>query len=187
MIYNSEVPPIIVIDDLPSNVKAKIPYSIKTYKPEYKLEELPFEIQYYIKQYYSTQQVLDYSDTILDIKTAISMYGDFETITNIYDLVCEYLKVYMCTHEGTYPFDPYFGTRLKEYVQTKDTALQYTLINSEINAIANKLSYDLDLMIAIVSINIETTSRDGIDSVYNIKIKLKINDNLKQLDLAMVT
>lgn len=175
---------IININNLPEHIRSKLPFSILTFKDEYHLSELPFDIQYDIKDYLTTNNSISYS-SVLDIVSEVSEYGDFKIVSNIYDLVCLYIKNYLMIQEETYPHDPYFGSKLKEQLQTKDTKLKNTFINNEIDKIVNKVSDDLNINVSVEDIDIFNTSSTGMDVIYNINIKLNINEVEKNLKVSI--
>ncbi len=133
---------IIKLSDLPDTVKEQIPFSLRTYRDEYKFSELPYEIQSIIEHYLKRSAEVTYN-TLFDVRPEISAYGDFDTIDNIYDLVVEYIRVYLMLQPNDYPFDPGFGSQLKRYVQKLDTETQYLLISNEIDQIAKVVSLGL--------------------------------------------
>jgi hypothetical protein len=105
----------------------------------------------------------------------VSEYGDFKTIANIRELVLEYLKNYFLTFPEDYPFDPYFGSRLKKYLHMRDTSLQQTFINNEVSNIVRVISADLEVLIEVVDISIEPINRES-HMDYKITIQVKINE-----------
>lgn len=174
---------IIKLSSLPENILAKIPYSIKTYKQEYKLSELPFNIQYIVKEYL-TKKIDVYYDLILDCKPSISEYGDFQHIEKIFDLIVEYVKNYIQIQPGDYPYDPNFGCKLKKYIHKLDTTVQKTFISEEVENIARIFVNDMNIDIKIVDFTLMKSTKTGIDVEYNFKITLKVNDVVK--DIMMV-
>jgi len=140
--------PIIVISELPMSIQQQLPFSIRTKKEEYLLSSLPYPIQYLVNEYYKKTKEVTY-DFVLDYNWASSAYGDFKPITTYYDLVIEYIKTYLLVQRGAYPFDPTFYSKLKEYIQVKDTSIQQTLVNNEIKRIINIVSVDLNIPITV--------------------------------------
>jgi hypothetical protein len=173
------------LSELPQELQDQIPYSILTHKDEYTLGELPYQIQYLIQEYFKYRKMVDYTGLVLDCKLEITKYGDFLVIDNYYDLVCEYFKSYLLTSVTSYPFDPFFGSRLKSYLMKRDTSLQYTLLHSEIQNIADSLSRDLSIPVVAEKIEVKKASTTGMDVTYNAVIVLKINNVLKQLNIQV--
>jgi len=168
---------------LPKSILKQIPLSLRTYKTVYVLEELPVSIQYLIKDYLKTDLLVTYK-TVFDITPEISKYSDLNSIDNIIELVSIYLKNYLMITPGTYPWDPWFGCRLKQQIQTKDTNLRQTFITSEINNIVAVIASELTVSITIESINIVPTST-GAKTDYSITIKLNINNtHHKQVNMT---
>ena len=110
-----------------------------------------------------------------DALPQVSEYGDLRTIQNVISLVVEYLKNYFMIFPEDYPFDPYFGSRLKRYLQMKDTSLQQTLINNEVQNVITALSGDLNVNIQVEEVIIEPQIR-SVHTEYKITLKVKIND-----------
>lgn len=164
----------IIISELPIAIQNQIPYSIRTYKDIYELEELPVSVRNIIERHLKHKTDVNYV-TVFDCIPTISEYGDFTTIANIRKLVLEYLKNYFLTFPEDYPFDPYFGSRLKKYLHMRDTSLQQTFITNEVSNIVNVISADLGVLIEIEDVSIEPIGRDShVD--YKIVIKVQINN-----------
>ena len=150
----------IKLTELPRDVQQLIPYSIRTYKDDYELEELPAAIRSIIERYIDHQNTVLYS-TVFDITPGLSEYGDFYTIATIKALVLEYLKNYFMVFPEDYPFDPTFGSRLKKYLHMRDTSLQQTLIATEVQNIVNVIAADLNTIIEIEDVQINPISNDS--------------------------
>jgi hypothetical protein len=73
--------------------------------------------------------------TTIDLRPVLSVYNDFTTIETKKDAIIEYIKNYFTVNLGDYPFDPTFGTRLKEYLNTLDTPTQQLLISNEVSGL----------------------------------------------------
>lgn len=173
----------VVISELPLSVQNKIPISIRTYKDEYELEELPPTIRELISPYLEKQQEINY-DLVYSVNPEISEYGDLRTINNLYDLVTNYLVNYFLTLPGDYPFDATFGSKLKYHLQTRDTNLRNTLITNEVNRVVGVVSKDLKVNIEVADLEIQPISY-GASVDYNIFIKLLINDNPRNINLSI--
>jgi hypothetical protein len=172
----------VIISELPNNIRSKIPNSIKSYKDEYELEGLPVSIRNIISSYLTHKLNVTYG-TVFDCVPSISEYGDFSTISNVKNLVLEYLKNYFLVSPEDYPFDPLFGSRLKRYLHMRDTSLQQTMIGNEVKNIIDVISADLDVLIEVTSVNILPIS-GGAFVDYKIEVKVKINDVEYSLTLA---
>ena len=174
----------VTITELPLDIQNQIPLSLRTYKNEYTLSQLPFDIQLLIEDYIQNKKEVNY-DIILDCKPNTSKYGDLTIIDNVHDLVLEYLRNYFMITPNDYPFDSKFGSRLKYYLQTPDRSMQETLVTNEINTIANTVSSDLGVDVTIENINIGRSSQTGGDIEYNVSISVSINNSLYDLVLSM--
>lgn len=142
------------LNDLPSDVIVKIPYSIRTSKDVHVISELPHEIQYIIQEYlFTVSRSPNYAD-IYDAQPEVSVYGDFDVFRSKRDLVKHYLHNYLLILLGSYPFDTNFGCRLKEQLQTKDESMRQTLISNEINLIVGVIKNDTDAEIQIKRLEI---------------------------------
>lgn len=164
----------IILSELPKAIVNQIPYSIRTYKDTYELDELPVSVRTIINKYLSHTTDVNYV-TVFDCIPSISEYGDLKTIANIRELVLEYLKNYFLTFPEDYPFDPYFGSRLKKYLHMRDTSLQQTFISNEVSNIVRVISADLGILIEVEDVSIEPINRES-HTDYKISIKVKIND-----------
>ena len=171
----------ISISSLPVSVQKLLPLSIRTFKDTYEIEDLPPTIRNIIEDYLQNINNIVYS-SVFDTTPQVSEYGDFSTIRNIRTLVLEYLKNYFMTYEEDYPFDPFFGSKLKKYLQVRDTSLQQTLIGSEVQSIINVISADLGVRIKIEDVKIYSVDQN-INQEYRITIKVKINDELASINL----
>lgn len=174
----------ISLSSLPLNIQNKIPYSIRTKKDTYPLKKLPKNIQYYITEYYRKQVSFEY-DILFDVKPYPSKIEDFESIQNYYDLVVEYLKNYLQLSRGQYPFDPSFYSRLKTYVQTKDTSTQYTLVSNELNRIVRIISTDLNIPVELEEMRIDKSNKTDVSITYNLFIQVKVNNMIKEMTVSL--
>ena len=163
---------------LPISIQRQIPLSLRSYKDVHVFEELPVTIQYIIRDYFEKYVSVNYP-VAFDIKPQISKYNDYESYDNLTDLISEYLKNYLLVLPETYPFDPYFGSRLKYQVQTRDLNLRQTLITSEINNIIKAVATEINADIDVEAVEIVPTSM-GASTEYNVTILLKLNNDQKK-------
>lgn len=173
------------ISELPIDIQNKIPYSIKTYKDEYNIYDLPPKIQTLIYEYLEYKRTVKYKQSIFDISPDISNYGDLTPIDNVENLVIEYFKSYISITPGEFPWDPYFGSYLKTYIQRKDTTSTQILINNEAENIAKVISRDLSLPVYIEDINVTRLSPLDVGAEYNMVIILNINNKKKKFDISI--
>ena len=172
----------IIISSLPISVQNMLPISIRSFRDTYELEDLPPRVRNIIEEYIYHVEDIQYS-SVFDITPHVSEYGDFATIKNIRKLVLEYLKNYFMIYEEDFPFDPYFGSKLKKYLQVRDTSLQQTLISTEVRSIINVISADLGVSIEVENMEILSVSK-GISQEYRIKLQIKINGIITNIELS---
>lgn len=173
----------IKLSELPSDIIKEIPLSLRTYKDEYQLTELPSNVVFLIEEYLEREQSVTYA-RVYDCKPIASLYGDLETIQNVHDLVLEYLKNYLMISPADYPFDPIFGCRLKYHLQTKDTSIRQILVSNEVQNIVRVISEDLKVPITINELKILKTSL-GMSVAYDIKLGILINNTPRNLSLLV--
>lgn len=173
------------ISKLPIDIRRQIPLSLRSYQDVHVFEELPVTIQYIIKDYFEKTLNINYKVSF-DIKPTISKYSDFSSFDNLTDLIVEYLKNYLLIVPETYPFDPYFGSRLKYQIQTRDTNLRQTLISSEINNIVKVVASEINADIVVEGVELVPVSM-GASTEYTARILLKINnDQKKQINIDFI-
>ncbi len=166
----------VVISSLPQFIQKKLPYSLRTYKDEYVIAELPSQIQFLIQDYLKDKKNIRYN-TVFDIIPTISEYGDFQTIDNVQTTILEYVKNYFLTLPYDYPFEPKFGSTLKRHLHTKDTELRRTLISAEAETIVRTISADFGVDVKIVTIDIQNLNRsDKVEYVINISLTINNQD-----------
>lgn len=171
------------ISELPLSIQTKIPMSIRAYKDEYTISNLPFDIQYLVEDYLQRQKTVSY-DTIYDCKPTLSAFGDLETIDNVHDLVLEYISNYLTIPPKSYPFDVTFYSKLSTYVSTLDSDVRSIYIADEIKNIIRIVQKDTDLDISVDSFDVKKAS-SGIDIEYSITLILLINGVKKELSVGV--
>jgi len=163
------------IKQLPFSIQNQLPFSIRTKKTTYSIDELPYNIRYMIKEYVETTQETN-QERILDYTWGISSYGDLNIIDQEYQLILEYIRTYFLLKKGSYPFDPTFYSKLYTCIHINDSSVQYTLVSGEINRLVEIISQNLSIPIKINEININKLLDEISSCSYNIKIDLTIND-----------
>ena len=143
----------VVISELPLSIQRLLPYSIRSLRDEYELEELPRRAQELVRDHISKVVEVQYG-TIYDCKPSISKYADLQTTPSIKSTIVEYIKNYFYIMPNDYPFDPQFGCNLKALLHQKDTAQNRLLITEEVNKIITNISRDLGVPIQIDDISI---------------------------------
>ncbi len=162
----------VIISDLPQFIQKKLPYSLRTYKDEYVIADLPSQIQFIIQDYLKNKKNIQYN-TVFDIVPEISEYGDFGTINTIESTILEYVKNYFLTLPYDYPFEPTFGSTLKQHLHTKDTELRKTLISSEAESIVRTITADFGVNVKIIAIDIQNLNRtDKVEYIINISLSI---------------
>jgi len=147
---------IVDLNTLPKDILSKIPYSIRVSKSNYKISELPLEIQYLVNNYISNSDLnITYNDEVYDFIPMMSEYNDLEPIKDRKKLILEYLKNYLSVMTNSYPFDIDFGCGLKLQLQTKDTSLRQTLISNEISLLLGAISNDYNINVIGKSLTFE--------------------------------
>jgi len=173
----------IKISSLPIEIQQQIPLSIRAFKDEYELTELPPTIQNLILSNKTKDQQIKY-ETLYDVSPIPSVHGDTITFDNIFDLVVEYISNYLMTAKGQFPFDVSHGSRLREYVNIKDTVTRKNMITQEINSIVNAVSIDTKIPIKVESISIQNQS-NGEQVVCNVMVNLLIYETKKSMTVSV--
>lgn len=173
------------LKSLPVEVYKRIPLSIRTYKQDYELEELPYDIRHLIENYIVPKQNIYKTKKIYDFAPTISEYGDLSTIENLVALITSYIQNYFGTMKGNYPFNGVIGSDIKKQLQKKDTVLQNMYMNEEINAMIRSFTTDKDYDIRLDKFNMsKSTSFNMVE--YTVNIDLKINDVSKNLSITFI-
>jgi hypothetical protein len=171
------------ITTLDKSILDQLPLSIRLSTKEVELEELPLPIQYIIREHVGSATSSIYTPPdFYDVKTQISKYNDFVSITSKREAVIEYLQNYFQVKQGAYPFDPEFGSTLHLHLQTKDTSLRKTLISNELSKITRVVSESFDETITITSASV--TPKDiggGIE--YSLNVAVKIRDEIVNMNV----
>jgi len=175
---------IINLESLPLDIYSKIPLSIKTYKKEYDLEELPYDIQLLIGSY-SKEKTLTYSNKIYDFKCDFSEYGDFTSIANLRYLVIDYMNNYLRTLLGEYPFNGSIGSNVKKLLQKKDTTIQRLFMTEELDRMIRSFGSNIDKKISVSSFNINK-SDNTVSTEYTISIVLNIDDVSTNISTSVI-
>jgi len=176
----------IKISDLPVDVQEQLPLSVRMID-EHQFDQLSIAIQYIISKYLDNTVINepDY-EICYDAVPVLSAYNDLQILKNKKDLISEYLQNYFRISLTSYPFDVNFGSRLQQYLQTKDISLQHTLISNEINNIIGAIASDYNINIEVVSVNINPiqsgTTQHNYTYIYAV-IELKIDGELLTVEV----
>lgn len=176
---------IINLKSLPIEVYKKIPLSIRTYKQDYELEELPHDIRHLIENHILPTQNIYKTKKIYDFLPVISEYGDLSTVENLISLITSYIQNYFGIIKGNYPFNGAIGSNIKKHLQKRDTVLQNIYMSEEINNMIRSFTTDKDYDIRLDNFNIsKSTSFNMVE--YTANINLKINDVGKNLSISFI-
>lgn len=176
---------IINLETLPVDIYRKIPLSIKTYKKEYELEDLPYDIQALISNSYSKEKELTYVNKVYDFKCEFSEYGDFINISNLRYLVIDYMNNYLRTLLGEYPFNGSVGSNVKKLLQKKDTTIQRLYMTEELNRMIRSFGSNIDKKISVSSFDI-IRSNNNVYTEYTINIVMKVDDVSTNISTSVV-
>jgi hypothetical protein len=162
------------LESLPLEIYRKIPIDIKTYKKEYELSELPYDIQKLLVDY-NQEKIITYKDEVYDFDPVISEFGDFGVISNLRELIIKYAMSYLYILKGSYPFNGSVGSNIKRFIQTKDTTVRQLYLTEELNNMIDSFvsSFDVNVKVKDFSIN-RKESVNGME--YNLMLSMQIND-----------
>jgi len=175
---------IINLKSLPLDIYKKIPISIKTYKNEYELSELPFDIQKLLTNIIQKKE-LKYSEKVYDFTPVISEYGDFTIIKNLRALVIDYISSYFYTLLGEYPFNGSVGSNVKKMLQKKDTTIQRLYLSEELDRMVRTFSSNIDSRISVVSFTVNRSDQSG-HTDYTFNVVLNINDTTTNISTNFI-
>jgi hypothetical protein len=177
---------IINLKDLPPEIYQKIPLSLRLNSDTYDFNSLPIDIQFIIRNSFTPKNYSSQisNNKVYDFSPKMTIYNDLKGFETTKELIIEYVKNYLLIDQGSYPFDPIFGTNLKKYLQTKDTELQRVFISNELdNIIRNINSYFNSNVELVDSSIIPKAMVDGSINMY-LNIKIKINDEVVNLGIS---
>jgi hypothetical protein len=141
--------------------------------------DLPLNLQYIIlnNKLVPVKTGLYRPINIIDADFQISPYNDFNIDTSKRSAIIKYIKNYLLTPKGTYPFDPEFGNSLKRHLQTRDTTIRETLLTAEMKRIVSTIQDSFNINIKILGSQlIPVNVLDKIE--YQINIKFSIEDTV---------
>lgn len=175
---------LINLESLPLNIYKKIPLSIKTYKKEYLIDELPYDIQKLIGEV-NQEKFIKYNNTVYDFECGISEYGDYITISNLRQLVINYMMNYMRTMIGEYPFNGGIGSSIKKLLQKKDTTTQRLFMTEEFNKMVKMFVSSVDSRIIVKNFDISKSS-NNVATEYSVNIVLEIDDESTNINFSTI-
>lgn len=171
------------IRKLPLAVQRRLPMSIRTLKPVYDLEELPSTVRTLVEPYLTTERRPAYGD-VFDLLPVISEYGDLGTVSTVESLILTYFQNFFLTLPGEYPFDPWFGCRVKYYLQTRDLESSKDMLFAEARTVADVLSADLGTRIEVQDVAVSSRAF-GAGVEYSLVINLRVNERTHQVTLTL--
>jgi len=135
------------------SIRNQLPLSLQLETAPVELNALPVNIQKLIND--NVKSII-YADVyrpinIIDLTFKKSNYNDIEFITSKRKAIIEYIQNFLLTPKGSYPFDPEFGTEIKNFLHVKNSLLQQSLLDSELKNISNVLSDSFNEEINILS------------------------------------
>jgi hypothetical protein len=171
---------IIKIEDLPKELYKKIPMTIKLKGGIFDTVLLPKYLEYEILNYINDQIILEtyIPEDTKDLVPKLSIYNDMMFMRTSEEAILEYFKNYLLTPKGSYPFDPEFGSELKQQLQKKDDTIRELLIRNELTKVIYLLTGSFEDF-EIVLVDHEIFKRDTNGGVeYFMKIKVRITDDI---------
>jgi hypothetical protein len=166
------------VSSLDTSVKDQLPLTLQIEEVPINLADLPPHIQKLIveRQVNSVVGNTVLQSNIVDASFDKSVYNDVKTYDTVKSAVVDYIKHYLLTSKGTYPFDPDFGNELKKHLQTRDTSLRQILLESELHAIVEIVNNSFSINVSIIGSKITPiTSNEKVD--YLLDIKFLVDDN----------
>ena len=163
---------------LPQAIQDQLPLSVRLQKLV-EVFDLPLNLQYIIlnNNLVPVTTGLYRPINIIDADFQISPYNDFAIDTSKRTAIIKYIKNYLLTPKGTYPFDPEFGNSLKRHLQTRDTTIRDTLLTAEMKRIVSTIQDSFNINIQILGSQL--TPINVLDRIeYQIDIKFSIEDTI---------
>lgn len=164
---------IVDLKKLPNDVIKQLPKSLYLNNDKINIEGLTSDLQYLLREYSEDEkETIDNTNTI-EIEPYLDEYNDFKKLRKVKTFLLQTIRNYIGVGYGNYPFDPDYGNRVKEYLHSKDTSLQNTLLANELSILSNILTRDFDYSIEIIKLNLdkkEYTERVEINYTCEIKI-----------------
>jgi hypothetical protein len=133
---------IVNIQELPIEIKSKLPITLQLLTTPIELTKLPIEVQYLLtKNKIKKNTINPYNPkNVYETDFVFSIYNDFKIFKYRKDSLIFYLQNYFLTPKGSYPFDPEFGNELKKHLQTKDTSLRNLYLQNELKNIVSVIN-----------------------------------------------
>jgi hypothetical protein len=143
------------------------------------VNDLPISLQYIIlnnKVSQVTNQLYNPTN-IVDADFVVSPYNDFTIRNTKRSAIIDYIRNYLLTPKGSYPFDPEFGNTLKKHLQTRDSSLRETLLGAELRRIVNVIQTSFSIAVSILGSQL--TPINVLDRIeYQLDIKFSIDNTV---------
>jgi hypothetical protein len=165
------------IPSLDTSIKEQLPLTLQIEESPIHLTDLPPHIQKLIieRQVDSLVSTPFSQSNIVDASFDKSVYNDVKTFNTVKSAIIEYIRYYLLTPKGTYPFDPEFGNELKKHLQTRDTSLRKLLLESELHSIVEIINNSFSMNVSILGSKLTPIeSNEKID--YLLDIKFLVDD-----------
>jgi hypothetical protein len=166
------------LSSLDINILKQLPLSLQLEKSIVELSDLPNGVQQLIisNNIKETSTEIYRPVNIIDITFNRSKYNDVEILETKRKAIIEYIKNYLQTMRGSYPFDPEFGSELKKYLQVKNSTLQQSLLDAELKKFIDVINDSFRENVRIISTSIVPVNMlDHIE--YNLSIRFSINED----------
>jgi len=171
------------LNELPQNIKAQIPISLRINKTSLVLEALPPELQFILRPYASLTYSRKLPNNILDYKAVAGVYGDWEELTDLTSTILEYIQNWFKTPIGSYPYDIMFGTGLKKILHAKDVLLQRQLLQNELNTIESLVNSMFTSSFSVVSSDVSPVEF-GDHTEYQLNMSIKLLGNSVNMNIV---
>lgn len=165
------------ISALDSSIKEQLPITLQIEERPLSLTDLPPHIQKLIIERQVDNLVSEpyRAVNIVDASFDKSVYNDVKTFSSVRKAVIDYIKNYLLTPKGTYPFDPLFGNNLKKHLQTRDTSLRQILLEAEMKGIVEIINTSFTANVSIIGSKLTpVTSNERVD--YLLDIQFLVNE-----------
>lgn len=174
---------LIDIASLDEETIAKIPNSILLNLKDNFIDTdlLPIETTYQLRNYKEIATTSIYIDpSVVDLNPNFNVYTDFLTITSKNNAILEYVKNYLQVDKGDYPFDPTFGTLIKEYLQKLDTPAVKISLKTELDDLTEALSISFNTPIKVIDTSLKLIN-GNVYSEYALQIVLKVEEEISNV------
>lgn len=175
---------IIDFSSLPVEIKDKLPLSLQLETGFKELTDLPPYIQKLIIDNSITKSNnTNIIKNLIDVSYESSVYDDIKVLKTKRESLIDYIRNYLLTSKGTYPFDPSFGNLLKTHLQTRDTSLRETLIDSELKSIITIINESFNTGVEVIGSRLSPSYLPD-HTEFTLDIQIKIYDDIVVFTVA---